>query len=160
MYWVVMRRMGRSDGSFLTGHMWLIRIGPHGAPDTLKMTGAPRELLYVIAVWRGQANKQGKEERQKSRTPVTGPVQAGHKSSSDVNDSGVLKAFASAHSWAVPQRGHQGFKKTRTHPNGNNITLQWPDPEPVARMHVQGTVHIHQRAHETRISWGQDPYLQ
>lgn len=50
MYWVVMRRMGRSDGSFLTGHMWLIRIEPHKAPDTLKMTTAPQELFHVISV--------------------------------------------------------------------------------------------------------------
>lgn len=35
---------------FLTGHMWLIRVGPHRAPDTLKMTTAPQELFYVIFV--------------------------------------------------------------------------------------------------------------
>lgn len=58
MYWVVMRRMGRSDGSFLTGHMWLIRIGPHRAPDTLKMTTAPQELFYVIPVLLGKAKRQ------------------------------------------------------------------------------------------------------
>lgn len=49
--------MGRSDGSFLTGHMWLIRIGPHRAPDTLKMTIAPQELLYVISALVGGADK-------------------------------------------------------------------------------------------------------
>lgn len=65
MYWVVMRRMGRSDGSFLTGHMWLIRVGPHGAPDTLKMTTAPQELLYVISVL-GEADKQRRETKKKS----------------------------------------------------------------------------------------------
>lgn len=59
MYWVVMRRMGRSDGSFLTGHMWLIRVGPHRAPDTLKMTTAPKEFFYVIPVF----IRQGRERR-------------------------------------------------------------------------------------------------
>ncbi len=65
MYWVVMRRMGRSDGSFLTGHMWLIRIGPHRAPDTLKMTTAPQELFYVISVLLGEAEER-RDERPKS----------------------------------------------------------------------------------------------
>lgn len=35
---------------FLTGHMWLIRVGPYRAPDTLKMTTALQELFYVIFV--------------------------------------------------------------------------------------------------------------
>lgn len=60
MYWAVMRRMGRSDGSFLTGHMWLIRIGPHIAPDTLKMTAAPQELSNIISVLLGEAERQNR----------------------------------------------------------------------------------------------------
>ena len=58
MYWAVMRRMGRSDGSFLTGHMWLIRVGPHRAPDTLKMNAAPPELFHIISVLNGGAERQ------------------------------------------------------------------------------------------------------
>lgn len=64
-----MRRMGRSDGSFLTGHMWLIRVGPHRAPDTLKMTTAPRELLYVISVLLGEADKQRQETKKSAYGP-------------------------------------------------------------------------------------------
>lgn len=65
-----MRRLGRSDGSFLTGHMWLIRIGPHGAPDTLKKTTAPQELFYVISVLlveMGDMRDRGETTRQKSK---------------------------------------------------------------------------------------------
>lgn len=46
---------------FLTGHMWLIRVRPHSAPDTPKMTAAPRELLYVIYVFR-EKNKEMRSE--------------------------------------------------------------------------------------------------
>lgn len=84
MYWLVMRRMGRSDGSFLTGHMWLIRIGPHGAPDTLKMTTAPQELLYVISALVGGAEKQ--KRKSKNGPELNGSVLIhkadGYKSSS------------------------------------------------------------------------------
>lgn len=69
MYWVVMRQIDRSDGSVLTGHMWLIRAGPHRAPDTLKTTPAPRELLYVIYVFKGigQRDKRQRERNTKSQ---------------------------------------------------------------------------------------------
>lgn len=69
MYWVVMRQIDRSDGSVLTGHMWLIRAGPHRAPDTLKTTPAPRELLNVIYVFigTGQRDKGVRTETRKVR---------------------------------------------------------------------------------------------
>lgn len=63
MYWVVMRRLGRSDGSFfLNGHMWLIRTRPRRAPDTPKMTRGPQLLFYVIFVFAAaQREKDGEE---------------------------------------------------------------------------------------------------
>lgn len=67
MYWAVMRQIDRSDGFVLTGHMWLIRTGPHRAPDTLKMTTAPQELLHVIYVFKGtgQRDKDDLERNEK-----------------------------------------------------------------------------------------------
>lgn len=73
MYWAVMRQIDRSDGSVLTGHMWLIRTGPHWAPDTLKMTTAPRELLHVIYVFKG-IGQRDKDDRRETRR-ITGKVQ-------------------------------------------------------------------------------------
>lgn len=53
---------------FLTGHMWLIRVGPHGAPDTLKMTTAPQEILYAIFVlFQEKAQRDGSVERKDER---------------------------------------------------------------------------------------------
>lgn len=64
MYWVVMRGMGRSDGSSLTGHMWLIRIGPHKAPDTLKMIFCtPRIILCNFSfIRRGRQTDEMKDK--------------------------------------------------------------------------------------------------
>lgn len=87
MYWVVMRRVGRSDGSFLTGHMWLIRIGPHGTPDTLKMMSrTPRIIRCHLGATRsgptnGSERKDGSPELlwqvragQVSETPTTAHI--------------------------------------------------------------------------------------
>lgn len=65
MYWVVMRRMGRSDGSFLTGHMWLIRIGPHKAPDTLKISAILQNYFSIISVLLAMTQRNMRDDKSK-----------------------------------------------------------------------------------------------
>lgn len=71
MYWVVMRRMGRSDGSFLTGHMWLIRIRPHKAPDTPTKITAPLVLfMSSVFYWAPHRGRRCEKRRRYKRTKV------------------------------------------------------------------------------------------
>lgn len=124
MYWVVMRRMGRSDGSFLTGHMWLIRIGPHGAPDTLKMMSRTPRIIrcHLSATRSGPTNGS---ERKDGSPELLWQVRAGQ-----VSETPTTAHIPQPRAVGVGVTAERRIRncKTWTHPKGKRrrTPLAWP----------------------------------